>query len=1056
LTRINYQNSFHFIYKMDKNSSIVVLFLIFLCIMSIGIAQYNLAGTLKTVLTLIAFGILVIALVLALTDTLKSPTPRPPKEDQYKCTNGKCTAVSTGGTSLADCQANCPKKPGEDQYKCTNGKCTAVSTGGTSLTDCQANCPKKPGEDQYKCTNGKCTTVSTGGTSLADCQASCKSPGATQFSVSSTEMSKVVNQNNVFNPVSIMKMLFQKSIPTTAALMNYVSMEYDPFNFPPNALNGSQQIEKGILYWFTNTLKQCQSGDTVIINGDFISMDGTTKDLLQTKCQAGVNVILVVDRWEISGYPLLSSQTNQDWSPNQDQYDGCISSGACKSSSNFNQYPYGCPDQSPGAGNTYCPDTNQIIIQLQSCSSFYLLDQAVTKLNMGTGGTSRNSPLHNHRHITSFYMPSQGLGSVFKGSWNFTGGSPDETNSLPGQKESGFTVTASLDSDVLQNDIIWNYYWLTAMSVFSPTSLSPPSSFTQPGPTASPIFGKLLKLIHPGSHDTTNDQLVFNPYGSQTELYSITTTNNTIYVSADLAVLSIGFAPPPGPLRNAKGLANPTPWEGTTSNMLKRTISDSGMQKPFKDIWGDLSCVSNTLEFMYPYTPVYNKNPMIAPSWRVLDQSSAPNCSNSSLEPFEAANIGQPCASDSDCPTNAKCLNKFCVFKDDKVCTNCDSCGLAKNRPKSQVCAVNGHWPPAQGDAPGCYSVTKSNCTPDSSGNIKCTPECPCFTCVPPPPPPRSCPPATESNDLGSLCFTKDATGNIIPSNGCFSLDGKNYSCAARVPWAPGGLWLGGLMYKFWNEADSKDNIYVSMYSSFDDAGTGCILNCGQGNTGGASAWGEGLLTSSQYNSPNTSMIDSGYWYSQADSNSVQNVLDFLGNGGSVYLLRGQWSALSPGTDGAFTAFKQAAQGKGGSYNVKLYLAQTTQVTSTGSGNTTTTHVGSDKNPDKSTVSQRNHTKCYISSNSIASCSGHPYNGGVQDWGGINEVLLVEKCPNACKPIRNNWEQEWKYGEQLQNAATFPWAKDWSGQVDVNNLKPTSLSPTTWATGSTNGGIISL
>ena len=828
--------------------------------------------------------------------------------------------------------------------------------------------------------------------------------------------------------------------------MNYVSMEYDPFHFPDDASKGTQTINKGLLQWFSSTLEKCTTGDIVLINGDFISMDSITKNLLQNKCQNGVNVIMVVDRWEISGYPLLSSKTGQDWSPDQTQNSGCISSGPCKNStSSFNKYPYGCPDNAPGAGNGYCPDTNQILIELQKCSNFYVIDQAATKLNV-VSGTSRNSPLHNHRHVTTFYMPSQGLGSVFKGSWNFTGGSPDQATSLPGQKESGFTVTASLKSDIIQNDIIWNYYWLTAMSVFSPASLSPPTTFTNPGADASKIFATLLGHINAKNIDSKNDQLLFNPYGSQTQLYSITPVNGDVYVSADIAVLSIGYGPPPGPVIGSGGLANPTPWEDgkQSSSMLTRTISDNGDSTQFNKIWPTLSCVSNTLEFLYPYTPVYSKNPVPAPAWRVPYQSVAPNCGKSSVENF--VNIGSSCSSDTDCGTDAQCVDKFCVFKNDSVCsTKCDRCGLVKNRSKSQACNV----PP--GAPPGCYSVTKTGCTPDSQGNIKCSEECPCFTCN------DTCGVVDGTTDLSHACFFQNADGEPVPSNGCFSLEGKKYSCAARVPWAPGGLWLGGLMYKFWKDASSsKDkDVYVSMYSSFDDAGNGCILNCPEGSTGGDSAWGSGTITSSQYNASGAGAIDSERWYSLSDSNSIQDVLDFLGKGGSVYLLRGQWAALSTGTDGAFGSFKNAAGKGGGSYNAKLYLAQQKQITATGGNNTVTTPVDKNKNPDRA-VSQRNHTKCYISSNSIASSSGHPYNGGVQDWGGVNEVLLVEKCPNACKPIRRNWEEEWKYGEELKNAATFPWAKPWSNQDTAKIPTPTQLNPSVWTVGSKQGGLISL
>ena len=225
--------------------------------------------------------------------------------------------------------------------------------------------------------------------------------------------------------------------------------------------------------------------------------------------------------------------------------------------------------------------------------------------------------------------------------------------------------------------------------------------------------------------------------------------------------------------------------------------------------------------------------------------------------------------------------------------------------------------------------------------------------------------------------------------------------------------------------------------------------------SGGKSAWDPLKITTSSQYKGKASAIDSGYWYQNADSNSVKDVLDFLDKQGSVYFLRGQWKNL--GGSEAFKTFKQ----KGGSrYNVRLFLAQKKQITATGGEDTVTTKLGTDGNPDKYIDSQRNHSKLYVSKNSIASCSGHPYNGGVQDWGGINEVMLVENCPNACKPVRSNWELEFKYGEKLKNAYTFPWAiEKYSGppswQNDNSSDPPsTDISQTNWEANSTSGGLI--
>lgn len=414
--------------------------------------------------------------------------------------------------------------------------------------------------------------------------------------------------------------------------------------------------------------------------------------------------------------------------------------------------------------------------------------------------------------------------------------------------------------------------------------------------------------------------------------------------------------------------------------------------------------------------------------------------------------VGDVCKKSEDCKGDMfGCSGGYCVFAGDTQCTNCDACGLPGTRGKPEVCKVGGkNWPNIPtGSAPGCYSIPKDGCKPDENGNVKCSSDCPCYTCSAPP---KTCPVAEDPTDISSICLVGAEDNTPIPSNKCYNLDGKNYDCAARVPWGPGGLWIGGLMYKFWKDAGespSNKSIYVSMYSSFDDAGTGCIMNCNDGSTGGNSAWSEGVTTSSQYVGSNRGAIDSTYWYSKADSNSVQNVIDFLNKQGSVHLLRGQWSNL--GTDEAFTTFKNIGKD---SYQVKLFLAQKKQITKDGGNGTVTTKTSKDGNPDNVQFSQRNHSKVYISKDSIASCSGHPYNGGIQDWGGINEVMLVENCPNACRPVRSNWEMEFKYGEELKNASTFPWASGWANQKLAVPPKDTSMVVTEWSSGSKKGGMV--
>ena len=175
-----------------------------------------------------------------------------------------------------------------------------------------------------------------------------------------------------------------------------------------------------------------------------------------------------------------------------------------------------------------------------------------------------------------------------------------------------------------------------------------------------------------------------------------------------------------------------------------------------------------------------------------------------------------------------------------------------------------------------------------------------------------------------------------------------------------------------------------------------------------------------------------------------------------MYFLRGQWAKLStdaaPG--GAFRKFKDVGKDR---YNVKLFLAQQKQVTKNGGNGTVTTKTDSKTGDPLGNInSQRNHSKVYISKDSIASCSGHPYNGSIQDWGGINEILLVEKCPNACKPVRSNWEQEFKYGEELVNASTFEWASAWSQEPKANNPAATKLTNVSWSSGSKTGGLVQI
>jgi hypothetical protein len=274
-------------------------------------------------------------------------------------------------------------------------------------------------------------------------------------------------------------------------------------------------------------------------------------------------------------------------------------------------------------------------------------------------------------------------------------------------------------------------------------------------------------------------------------------------------------------------------------------------------------------------------------------------------------------------------------------------------------------------------------------------------------------------NDVGSACLVQNATaGGPIPSNGCYTLDGdpKKYKCSGTVPWAPGATWIGEALYNFWKDAE---DVYVNMYSAMVDSGTGCILNCNRGMGGGVSGWSGSLITSDQYGG-SAAAIDSGTWFSTADSNSIQNVLDFLQKkNAKLFIVAGQWKNINPGLpNGALDLFYNQAQKSGSSINYKLYQAQTKQTTLTGAGDTAKTVLDSTNNPDAGNNWQRNHTKCYLSKRSVLVCSGHPYNGGVNDWAGVNEAMYVENCPNFLMVLRANFETEYQYANTIKNSGT--------------------------------------
>ena len=809
-------------------------------------------------------------------------------------------------------------------------KCDGVACGGKD--GCGATCGCKKGQ---QCTNGKCTTPAK----------------QSMLSLSSNVFQTAVGSaNSHFDAVNLHKTLGMKNFD--GVLMHYASVEYDPFYWPDDFKNSSKPpILTGILDWFWATLDLCAKDDCLIINGDFLSFDSSVVQKICDKVNKGMKLIILVDRWEISGAPLFESRSGQVWSP--DNPSNLMGTNGCPVCTQF-----GCDDKNGGnafdsnpyiccgsvAGNnkgSYCNDTNSALLRfsqgITAKDNFFLLDMATTKLTWGPY-SSRQTPLHNHRHLTSFYLPSQGVASVFKGSWNFTGGNPNTWghSEIPGQKESGIIVTAALKNAAIQSDIVTNYYWLAVWSLFVPSSsVTAPESFTKPN---SKLFQYFLdKLIDPKYIDQKNDVLTYDGYRNSTyEVYSVATHGGKTYLAGDPQChISFAVSPPP----QDAGAVSP--------ELLARSLRDGDTDTTFDKIWPSLQNISNTNQFMYPFAATYKNNPVPPSKWRI-----------------------------------------------------------------------------------------------DSTDGNNCT--------------------KAENGDLGKACLQTDsASGQMVPTNGCYQVDGKSYRCSAKMPWAPGALWIGGVMFDFWKGAKS---VYVNMYSSMVDAGQGCILNCNNSGTyGGVSLW-PGLTTSDQYNDGkfNSKPINSGGWFMQADSNCIQNVLDFLSKkDNKLFIIAGQWSNLNPGvgTNGALEMFSNVATQSGSSVNYKLFSAQKTQTTLTGTPGTVKTVLDGNNNPNPTNDWQRNHTKCYLTEDSLLSCSGHPYNGGVNDWAGVNEALFVEKCPNFVSILRANFEYEYTYANTIKNSSSFDWAKDWDNESIPSldsKIDPTQLSIGTWQAGSTTGGIITI
>ena len=811
------------------------------------------------------------------------------------------------------------------------------------------------------------------------------------MSLSSADVSTLIHNVHPFDTVSQYGAIKAAGGNTNNAvfdpvLVHYVSVEYDPSLWTDVFTSGTPVLQD-VLYWFSKTLDQCNAGDCLIINGDFLSIDSGALNAIATKINQGMRFILVLDRWEISGVPLYGSVEGQSWSPAQSkQGNGCPTCDSNGCDQGTNDFPYECCGSVAGlAKGQYCNDMNNVIQTIRQltqngkyASNFSIIDAATTKVG---SVSSRQAPLHNHRHMTTFYMPSKNVASIFKGSWNFTGGVPNDNVTVPGQKESGLVITAALDNAVIQSDLAINYYWLTTLSVYVQGDVSvgviAPATFTVP---RAPLFVYLLGMIAARYIDLLNDQITFELYGKTYEVYGFVRSGAAIYMSADPASkISLGISPPPSSaLTPSVEVPNPTPWETVGSTMLDRVVNDGYSNAAFNTMWPSLSCVSNTNQFLYPYASTYANNPVPAEKWRVPLNSTAPHCS-------------------SNVAPHAKSKHNI--------------------KTKKQTQRIR-----------------------SSLG---------------------TCTAVTLEGGVGAACFTSmDSKGvsNLIPNGGCYNIDGTDYECAARIPWAPGAFWIGGLMYKFWKNASTTANrsVYVNMYSSMIDSGTGCILNCSQGNSGGQSAWNSGILTSSQYKFDRSSVIDSQYWYSKADSNSIQNVLDFLGvTGSELSIIGGQWSNMSTGVD-VLTLYKNKAASAESQLNYKLYHAQKLQSTASGEeAGASKTIVDKNGNPVSGNNWERNHTKCYLSKDSILSSSGHPYNGGVNDWGGINECVLIENCQNLCKPLRVNFEVEYKYSNTVNSSSTFPWASAWAGMDFATPIANTVLNTNGWEALSA-GGLFSM
>jgi hypothetical protein len=953
-------------------------------------------------------------------------TPPPPSPHDHCTKTSDCAHVA--GKPKCDTQshtcvaclvtADCP----HGQTCGTDHTCAGPAQQCSRNTDCahvagMAVCDTS----DHKCVECLTAHDCTGGkTCSADHK--CTSGGGASPAVSAadfiTALGTQPTATKLSNSVTNLMAVQAKAGTVKAAnvvLAQYASVEFDMSAWPAQQTENSPTapISNTIDPWFRATLAKCGTGDVLLINADFISMDGSVASLIAGAITRGMSFVFVLDRWEVGGNPIYASRDDLSTTcPSANDVKNQGSPGGCAVT-----WPYPCGTVS----QEYCGGSNGAItgimggLQGDAKNRFFILDEAtVAKPNKTS---SRQSPWHDHRHVTTFYMPSQKTASIFKGSWNFTSGAGSDSQHGTlgtGQKEAGVIFTAPLASDVVQADIMQNYYWLTAMNTFAPlsggTTLYPgPTAFLKPGAKAAPIFSTLLSMVPAKNQDKPNDLFKFPAYGAiKYDMYALVLDSLTgkLMCASDPAVtLSLGLSPPPagaGP-HGVVAAPSPTPWESGPSTMLNREIQDYGTKEKFSAVWPTLSCVSNTMQFLYPYTGVY-KTPNVAPPVRFRVEKGK-----------QAAGCPAPAASGAAIAWEGA-----------------DAVSLDDNSAWS--------W------------------TDESAVTAPVAPTC---TSLP------------ASGDVSSICLT--AGPHFLPNTGCYTDGGKSYECSAGVPWAPGAFWLGAILYKFYKGAAAADDkrIYVSMYSDFADAPSACLLNCsnpdegklapGYTNSGGLSAVGYnpdanppetpfGRPTSTQYTGKAEGINGSG-WFNKTDINCVADVLGFLGNSGvAVYAMAGQWdlpgesytgqTIPSPNGSPYFKAFYDAAQTSHSTFQYKYYQAQTAQTTSSSA--------------DIKSVARRNHSKAYISKTSFVMASGHPYNGSWNDFSGINEVILAEGSPNMSAALGRNFENEFKYAETMASYAkvksgSFSGAP--AGFLNPTPLPVVALPPVAgWKTSSAGGG----